>query len=147
MRNIGEVVMVLMVLAGIAQAAGDYKAEAQPKIFKKIEAPQIPNLTEDEKARAKKIVLSDPGVLEIITGKNYRFDTGVWHNETHKLGAVVGIEAEGENFVVFVDLEKEKVVRITRIGGPNNGGGGVNPLLPAALTILLLSLYLMRKTR
>lgn len=141
------VALVMVLMLGLVQTP-EYNAIAQPRVVEKIEAPQLPELTDEEKARAEQIALSDPRVLEMITGKSYRVDTGVWHNETlHKLGAVVRIEAEGENFVVFVDLEKEKVARITRIGGLNQKGGGADPLLPAALIILLLSLYFLRKTR
>ncbi|NOZ59423.1 MAG: hypothetical protein GXO66_07615 [Euryarchaeota archaeon] len=139
------VALMVALMLGPVQAA---EYTAQPRVVEKIEAQQLPELTEEEKERAEKMALNHPRVLEMIAGGSYGVRTGVWHNETlHKLGAVVIIEGEDKKIVVFVDLMREEVVKITQIGGPGHAGRGVNPLVPAAFIALLLSLYFLRRSR
>ncbi|HJX70087.1 MAG TPA: hypothetical protein VJ441_03235, partial [Dehalococcoidia bacterium] len=76
---------------------------------------EIPQLTEEEKARAKEIALADPRVRELIAGKNYEVarkygevtaDTriGVWHTseDLRKIGAAMEIWFE-ESFTIKYD--------------------------------------------
>ncbi|HJH25946.1 MAG TPA: hypothetical protein C5S37_04045, partial [Methanophagales archaeon] len=78
------------------------------------------NLTEEEKARAKEIALSDSGVQERIEGREYEIKVINAHllttltGECELLGASVFIDLPeiGKWFNVNVDLEVGKVTHI-----------------------------------
>lgn len=90
---------------------------------KLIRAPEVRELTEEEREKAREVALSDPEVQNIIKGKNYEMEirpTGVFITneagevETKFDGASVMFELEdGTVYFVHVDLEKEKVIRIS----------------------------------
>ncbi len=67
---------------------------------KPIPQPQKPSLTEEERAWAKGIALSDSRVRELIEGKNYEVVIGLIHSSFEKTGAVVVI-----NFDKSYDIE------------------------------------------
>ena len=90
---------------------------------KLIKAPEVRELTEEERKSAREIALSDPKVQNIINGKSYEMKirpTGViitteaGEVETKFNGASVMFELEdGTIYFVHVDLEKGKVIRIS----------------------------------
>ena len=91
---------------------------------KVIRAPEVRELTEEEREKASEVALSDPEVQNIINGKNYEMieikSTGVIiTNEVGELetkfdGASIMFELEdGTIYFVHVDLEKGKVIRIS----------------------------------
>lgn len=90
---------------------------------KRIKAPEVRELTEEERERARAIALSDPEVRNIIAGKNYELaikPTGViitneaGEVETKFNGASVSFTLEdGTVYFVHVDLAKEKVIRVS----------------------------------
>lgn len=80
---------------------------AQPKIGEIIPGPEIPTLTENEKIRAKEIVLDDSKVREILNGKDYKFgDVGVSHTEKlEKIGAAVELQLD-KNYWMEINWTK-----------------------------------------
>ncbi len=90
---------------------------------KRIKAPQVRELTEEERKKAKAVALSDPEVRNIIAGKNYELtikSMGViitneaGEVETKFNGASVSFELEdGTVYFVHVDIAKEKVIRVS----------------------------------
>ena len=90
---------------------------------KLIRAPEVRELTEEEREKAREIALSDTEVQNSIEGKNYEMEirpTGViitneaGEVETKFNGASVMFELEdGTVYFVHVDLEKGKVIRIS----------------------------------
>ncbi len=90
---------------------------------KLIRAPEVRELTEKEKKKAREIALTNPEVQNIIKGKNYEMEIKsmgvIITNETGELetkfdGASVMFELEDRTiYFVHVDLEKEKVIRIS----------------------------------
>ncbi|MCK4475763.1 MAG: hypothetical protein KAU16_03470 [Methanophagales archaeon] len=91
---------------------------------KLIRAPEVRELTEEEREKAREIALSDTEVQNIIEGKNYKMteikSTGViitnevGEVETKFDGASIMFELEdGTVYFVHVDLEKGKVIRIS----------------------------------
>jgi hypothetical protein len=115
-RLSGEGMMVKGNETGIRIAIGG-------KESKLIRAPDIRELTEEERAKAREIALSDLEVQNIINGKNYEMEirpTGViitnevGEIETKFSGASVMFELEdGTIYFVHVDLEKGKVIRMS----------------------------------
>jgi hypothetical protein len=126
LRN-GATGLVLLLLfsgftAAMAESVGGQEGASKPR-------PEIPRLTEAEKEKAEEIVLNDPGIQEILSGKDYRISAvGVSHEGSVKTGAMVEvildknywIESEqewGQKLLVFVDLENDRVGGITPIAG------------------------------
>ena len=90
---------------------------------KLIKAPEVRELTKEEREKARKIALSDPEVQNIINGKSYEMKirpagviitTEAGEVETKFNGASIMFELEdGTVYFVHVDLEKGKVIRIS----------------------------------
>ncbi|MFZ2070750.1 MAG: hypothetical protein WAV32_03950 [Halobacteriota archaeon] len=90
---------------------------------RRIKAPEVRALTGEEREKAKVVALSDPEVQNIIAGKNYELaikSTGIIITneagdvETKFSGASVTFELEdGTVYFVHVDLDKEKVIRVS----------------------------------
>lgn len=88
---------------------------------KQIKAPEVRELTEEEREEAKEITLSDPEVQNIINGMNYTIEikpmgmiiiNEVGEVETEFDGASVSLRLEvGTIYFVHVDLENGKVIR------------------------------------
>lgn len=98
-----------------------------------IRAPSVRELTEEERAKASEIALSDTEVQNIINGKNYEMEIRpagmIITNETGEVetrfnGASVMFTLEdGTIYFVHVDLEKGKVIRISPpIAPPETSG-------------------------
>ena len=118
-------------VAGFEMQNGKIKAVNETEIRitiggkegKLIRAPEVRELTEEEREKAREVALSDPEVQNIIKGKNYEMEirpTGViitneaGEVETKFDGASVMFELEdGTAYFVHVVLEKEKVIRIS----------------------------------
>ena len=90
---------------------------------KLIKAPEVRELTEEERESAREIALADPEVQNIINGKSYEMKirpagviitTEAGEVETKFNGASVMFELEdGTIYFVHIDLEKGKVIRIS----------------------------------
>lgn len=90
---------------------------------KLIRAPEVRELTEEEREKAREVALSDLDVQNIIKGKNYEMEirpTGViitneaGEVETKFDGAsVMFVLEDGTVYFVHVDLGKGKVIRIS----------------------------------
>ena len=114
MREDGEVKAVNE--TGLRIAIGGWEG-------KLIKAPEVRELTEEERERAREIALSDPEVQNIMNGKSYEMKirpAGViitneaGEVETKFNGASVMFELEdGTIYFVHIDLEKGKVIRIS----------------------------------
>ncbi len=118
-------------VAGFEMQNGKIKAVNETEIRitiggkegKLIRAPEVRELTEEEREKAREVALSDPEVQNIIKGKNYEMEirpTGViitneaGEVETKFDGVSVMFELEaGTIYFVHVDLEKGKVIRIS----------------------------------
>lgn len=98
---------------------------------KLIRAPEVRELTEEEREKAREIALSDPEVQNIIKGKNYETEIGpigvIITNETGGVetkfngASVMFTLKDGTIYFVHVDLEKGKVIRISPpIAPPEN---------------------------
>lgn len=126
LRN-GATGLVLLLLfsgftAAMAESVGGQEGASKP-------GPEIPRRTEAEKKKAMEIMLNDPGIQDILKGKDYEIGAiGVSHEGSVKTGAIVEItldknywiESEqewGQVLLVHVDLENERVGGITPIGG------------------------------
>lgn len=90
-------------------------------IIGKNDTGEIPELTEEQKEKAKEIALSDPEVKKIVEGKRYEIKVTpmimtVINGETKKTTKIsVNFEFEdGTRMKVFVDLDKEEVTRILK---------------------------------
>ena len=90
-------------------------------IIGKNDTGEIPELTEEQKEKAKEIALSDPEVKKIVEGKRYEIKVTpmimtVINGETKKTTKIsVNFEFEdGTRMKVFVDLDKEEVTRIIK---------------------------------
>ena len=89
-------------------------------IIGKNDTDEMPELTEEQKEKAKEIALSDLEVKKMIEGKGYEIKvtpmimTGIINGETKKTTKIsVNFEFEdGARMKVFVDLDKEGVTRI-----------------------------------
>ncbi len=118
-------------IAGFEMQNGKIKAVNEPEIRitiggkegKLIRAPEVRELTEEEREKARDVALSDTEVQNIIKGKNYEMEiksTGmIITNEAGEVetkfdGASLTFELEGETvYFVHVDLEIGKVIRIS----------------------------------
>ena len=124
MREDGEVKAVNE--TGLRIAIGGWEG-------KLIKAPEVRELTEEERERAREIALSDPEVQNIINGKSYEMKirpagviitTEAGEVETKFNGASVMFELEdGTIYFVHVDLEKGKVIRISPLIPPLEPSG------------------------
>ena len=90
---------------------------------KQIRAPEVRELTEEERKKAREIALSEPEVQNIIKGQKYTVEIKpagmIITNEAGEVetkfngASVVFRLEEGTIYFVHVDLEKGKVIRIS----------------------------------
>jgi hypothetical protein len=97
--------------------AEDLPPELRPAGYVSQPKPQIPELTESEKAEAKAVALSDSRVQMLLEGKDFEFapDSGVglWQSsKLEKIGAVVEIQLDRPYWIGYdwptVDYDEQK---------------------------------------
>ncbi len=90
---------------------------------KRIKAPEVRELTGEEREKARAVALSDPEVRNIIAGKNYELaikpagmiitnEAGEVETKFSGASLTFGLE-DGTIHFVHVDLAKEKVIRVS----------------------------------
>jgi len=74
----------------------------QPMLVENSPTPDIPQLTKDEEARTKQIVLEDSRVQEVLRGKNFTIEgVGVVHKGSRKIGACLLISLDSPFFIEY----------------------------------------------
>lgn len=104
------------------EVPGSTRAPSKPEeiIIEKNETDKVPELTEEQKEKAKEIALSDPEVKKIVEGKRYEIKVtqmkmiAIINTETKETTEIsVNFEFDdGAWMDVFVDLDRKVVTEI-----------------------------------
>jgi hypothetical protein len=124
-RKVGKIKVVNKTAIGIVVISGREE--------KRIKAPEVRELTEEEREKAREVALSDPEVQNIINGKSYEMgiksagvviinEAGEVETKFNGASVVLSLE-EGMIYFVHVDLGKEKVIRISPLILPPETSG------------------------
>ena len=100
-RKIG-IITVIMLVCGLLIMIHGCAPPKQPTLVENSPTPDIPQLTKDESARTKQIVLEDSRVQEVLRGKNFTIEgVGVVHKGSRKIGACLLISLDSPFFIEY----------------------------------------------